>query len=190
VDRHHHLVCQAAKNVAQTQLLIGYSLAECSAARLSSRDKREKRARREKRYSRYLEATELHRQSISEWGIARALSINRVTVRTFVHADGLPERSQAKQRQHPGALRSLHPSALGRRMPQRFTTAVARYQKRRGIAGKAAVVRRYSRRLRPRLAQLTPEQRAPFFRAARAIFPGAKTTFEPPASRRGAWWLL
>src|SRR5215217_485379 len=27
-------------------------------------------------------------------------------------------------------------------------------------------------------------------RAARAIFPGAKTTFEPPASRRGAWWLL
>src|SRR5215213_11006431 len=54
--------------------------------------------------------------------------------------------------------------------------------KRRGIAGKAAVVRRYSRRLCPRLAQLTPEQRA--------IYPGAKTTFEPPASRRGAWWLL
>jgi hypothetical protein len=27
-------------------------------------------------------------------------------------------------------------------------------------------------------------------RAARAILPGAKTTFEPPASRRGAWWLL
>jgi hypothetical protein len=101
VDRHHHLVCRAAKNVAQTQLLIGYSLAECSAAMLSSRDNSEKRARREKRYSRYLEAMELHRQSISEWGIARALSINRVTVRTFVHADGLPERSQAKQRQHP-----------------------------------------------------------------------------------------
>ena len=39
--------------------------------------------------------------------------------------------------------------------------------KRRGIAGKAAVVRRYSRRLCPRLAQLTPEQRA--------IYPGATT---------------
>jgi hypothetical protein len=36
---------------------------------------------------------------------------------TFVHAAGLPERSQAKQRQHSGALRSLHPSALGRRVP-------------------------------------------------------------------------
>jgi hypothetical protein len=89
VDRHHQLVRQAAKNVAEVQL-IGHSLAESSEAMLSSRVEGEKRARREKRYARFLEVLQLHSQGISERAIA--LSIKRATVRTFIHADGFPER--------------------------------------------------------------------------------------------------
>lgn len=44
------------------------------------------------------------------------------------------------------------------------------------------MVRRYIRRLRAKLAQLTPEQRTQKL--------GAKTIFKAPASRRAAWWLL
>ena len=54
--------------------------------------------------------------------------------------------------------------------------------KAKGYSGKEGMVRRYIRRLRAKLAQLTPEQRTQFL--------GTKTTFKAPTSRRGAWWLL
>ena len=41
---------------------------------------------------------------------------------------------------------------------------------------------RYSRRLRAKLAELTPEQRTRFL--------GTRTVFKVPTSRRAAWWLL
>jgi DNA-binding NarL/FixJ family response regulator len=95
VDRHHYLVRQAAKNVAQTQL-IGHLLAESFEAMLSSGDESEKRARCEKCCARYLEVMGLHRQGVSERAIARALAINRATVRKFTHTEGFPNAPQEK----------------------------------------------------------------------------------------------
>jgi transposase len=180
VDRHHHLARQAAKNVAETQL-IGHSLAESSEALVSSRDEGEKRARREKRYARYLEVIELHNQGVSERAIARALSINRATVRKFIHADGFPERVPKKR---SGSILDPYIPYIHRRWAEgcKNATQLWREIKEKGYEGKAAMVRRYSRRLRARLAQLRPEQHAQFL--------GAKTTFKAPTSRRVAWWLL
>jgi transposase len=95
MDRHHHLVGQTTKNVVQRQL-VDHWLAEDSEAMLSSREEAEKLARRQKRYARYLKVMELYGQGVSERAISRALSINRATVRKFVHADGFPERASKK----------------------------------------------------------------------------------------------
>jgi transposase len=180
VDRHHHLVRQAAKNVAEAQL-IGHSLAESSEAMLSSRDEGEKRARREKRYARYLEVLQLHSQGISERAIARALSINRATVRKFIHADGFPERAPKKS---SGSILEPYVPYIHRRWAEGCNNALLLWReiREKGYEGKAAMVRRYIRRLRAKLAQLRPEQHTQFL--------GAKTTFKAPTSRRAAWWLL
>ncbi len=63
MDRHHHLVRQAAKNVAEMQL-IDHWLDEGSPAMLSSRDEGEKLARRQKRHARYLEVIRMHHQGV------------------------------------------------------------------------------------------------------------------------------
>jgi transposase len=180
MDRHHHLVRQAAKDVAEAQL-IGHWLAESSEAMLSSRDEGEKRARRQKRYARYLEVMELHSQGVSERGIARALSINRATVRKFIHADGFPERAPKKS---SGSILDPYIPYIHKRWAEGSQNAVQLWReiKERGYSGKAAMVRRYVTRLRTRLARLTLEQRTQFL--------GAKTTFKAPTSRRAAWWLL
>ena len=180
VDRHHYLARQAAKNVAETQL-IGHSLAESPEALVSSRDEGEKRARRKKRYARYLEVIELHNRGVSERAIARALSINRATVRKFIHADGFPERAPKRRN---GSILDPYIPYIHRRWAEGCKNAMQLWReiKEKGYEGKAAMVRRYSRRLRARLAQLRPEQHAQFL--------GAKTTFKAPTSRRVAWWLL
>ncbi len=181
MDRHHQLVRQAAKNLAEVQL-IGHSLAEDSTkAMLSSRNESEKRVRRQKRYARYLEVMQLHSQGVSERAIARALSINRATVRKFIHADGFPERAPKKR---SGSILDPYIPYIHRRWAEGCKNAVQLWReiKEKGYEGKAAMVRRYARRLRVRLAQLRPEQRVQFL--------GAKTTFKAPTSRRVAWWLL
>jgi transposase len=177
MDRHHHLVRQAANNVVQRQL-IDHWLAEDSEAMLSSRDEAEKLARRQKRYARYLKVRELYGQGVSERGISRALSINRATVRKFVHADAFPERAPKK------SSGSILDPYIHRRWAEGYQNAMQlrREIKAEGYSGKEGMVRRYIRRLRAKLAQLTPEQRTQFL--------GAKTTFKAPTSRRGAWWLL
>src|SRR4051794_3450281 len=68
MDRHHHLVRQAAKNVVQRQLGDRW-LAEDSGAMLSSRDEAEKLARRQKRYACYRRVMELYGQGLSERAI-------------------------------------------------------------------------------------------------------------------------
>jgi hypothetical protein len=87
VERNHAVVGQAAQRVMQTQR-IEVSVAESprSISMLSSREERGSLERRQKRYARYHEVMELHRQGISERAIARALSINRATVRKFIGA--------------------------------------------------------------------------------------------------------
>jgi transposase len=153
---------------------------------LSSREEAEKRTRRQKRYARYLEVMELHKQGVSERGISRALSINRATVRKFIHADGFPERAPKKS---SGSILDPHlpyipigASLKGSTMPCSCGGRSWREIEERGYSGKAAMVRRYIRRLRSRLAQLTPEQRTQCL--------GAQSTFKAPTSRRAAWWLL
>ena len=181
MDRQHQLVRQAAKNVAQTQL-IDHRLAESSeAAMLSSRDEGEKRARRQKRYARYLEVMELHRQGVSERGISRALSINRATVRKFIHAQGFPERAPKKSN---GSILEPYFSYIHRRWAEGCHNASQLWReiKQKGYGGKAAMVRRYVRRLRAKLAELTPEQRTRFL--------GTRTVFKVPTSRCATWWLL
>jgi transposase len=180
MDRHHRLVRQAAKDVAEVQL-IDHWLGENSEAMLSSRDEAEKRARRQKRYARYLEVMELHKQGVSERGITRALSINRATVRKFIHADGFPERTPKKS---SGSILDPHIPYIHRRFSEGCQNALQLWReiKEKGYSGKAAMVRRYIRRLRPKLARLRPEQRTQFL--------GAKTTFKAPTSRRAAWWLV
>ncbi len=180
MDRHHHLVRQAAKEVVQRQL-IDHWLAENSEAMLSSRDEAEKQARRKKRYARYLEAIELHKQGISERAIARTLSINRATERKFIPADGFPECAFKKS---SGSILDTYIPYIHRRFSEGINNALQLWReiKEKGYSGKEAMVRRYVRRLRTRLSQLTPEQRTQFL--------GAKTTFKAPTSRRATWWLL
>ena len=180
MDRHHHLVRQAAKNVVQMQL-IDHWPAEGSEAMLSSRNEAEKLARRQKRYARYLKVMELYGQGVSERSISRALSINRATVRKFVHADGFPERTPKKS---SGSILDAHIPYIHRRWAEGCQNAMQLWReiKAEGYSGKAAMVCRYIRRLRAKLAQLTLEQRTQFL--------GAKTTFKAPTSRRAAWWLL
>jgi transposase len=180
MDHHHQPIRQAAKNVTHRQL-IDHLLVEGSEAMLSSRDEVEKRTRRQKRYARYLEVMELHKQGVSERGISRALSINRTTVRKFIHADGFPERAPKKS---SGSILDPYLPYIHRRFSEGIHNALQLWREieERGYSGKAAMVRRYIRRLRGRLAQLTPEQRTQCL--------GAQTTFKAPTSRRAAWWLL
>jgi transposase len=172
-------VRQAAKNVVQRQL-IDHRLAEDSEAMLSSREAAEKLARRQKRYARYLKVMELYGQGVSERGISRALSINRATVRKFVHADGFPERASKKS---SGSILDPYIPYIHRRWAEGHQNAMQLWReiKAEGYSGKEGMVRRYIRRLRAKLAQLTPEQCTRFL--------GAKTTFKAPTSRRGAWLL-
>jgi transposase len=55
---------------------------------------------------------ELYGQGVSERGISRALSINRATVRKFVHADGFPERTPKKS---SGSILEAHIPYIHRR---------------------------------------------------------------------------
>ncbi len=180
MDRHHRVVRQAAKNVAETQLVDDW-LDKGSEAMLSSRDESEKLARRQKRYARYLEVVELHQQGISERGIARALSINRATVRKFVHADGFPERAPKRS---DGSILDPYLPYIHKRWAEGCDNALRLWReiKEKGYGGKAAMVRRYARRLRARLAELTSEQQMRFL--------GTETAFKAPSSRRAGWWLV
>jgi transposase len=124
---------------------------------------------------------ELHRRGVSERAIARALAMNRATVRKFVHAQGFPERAPKKGN---GSILEPYFSYIHRRWAEGCHNALQLWReiKEEGYGGKAAMVRRYVRRLRAKLAELTPEQRTRFL--------GTRTIFRPPTSRRAAWWLL
>ncbi len=113
--------------------------AEDSGAMLSSRDEAEKQARRQKRYARYLEVLQLHSQGTSERAIARALSINRATVRKFIHAQGFPERAPKKSN---GSILEPYFSYIHRRWAEGCHNALQLWReiKEKGYGGKAAMV--------------------------------------------------
>jgi transposase len=182
VERHHAALGQAAQRVVQTQR-IEASVAEAPRSRsmLSSREERGSLERRQKRYARYREVMKLHLQGVSQRGIARALSINRATVRKFIGAVAFPERAP-----HKGAGSILDPYIpyIHRRWAQGCDNAIQLWReiKALGYGGEVAMVRRYARRLRARLRGSTPEQRAAFLANAK--------TFKAPSPRRATWWLL
>jgi transposase len=179
VDRHRPLVEQAAASVTELQM-IEHSLAKSPAAMLSSKEEGEKQLRRQNRYERYLRVIELCQQGLSERAIARTLSINRATVRKFLHSDGFPERASNKRK---GSILEPHILYIHRRWAEGCNNAnqLWRELQTRGYEGKVAMVRRYIRRLRSRLAELSPEQQVKFL--------GTQAAFKAPTSRRTGWWL-
>src|SRR5829696_1284392 len=182
VERNHAVLGQAAQRVMQMQR-IDASVAESSRSisMLSSREERGSLERRQKRYARYRDVMELHRQGVSERGIARALSINRATVRKFIGAATFPERAPHKR---AGSILDPYIPYIHRRWAEGCDNAMQLWREIEalGYGGKVAMVRRYARRLRARLMGSTPEQRA-------ASLANAKT-FKAPSARRATWWLL
>jgi transposase len=179
VDRHRPLVEQAAANVSGLQM-IEHSLAKSPTAMLSSKEEGEKKLHRQNRYERYLKVIELHRQGLSERAIARTLSANRATVRKFLHSDGFPERASNKRK---GSILDSYIPYVHRRWTEGCDNAhqLWRELQARGYEGKVGMVRRYIRRLRSGLAELSPEQHVKFLRT--------KAAFKAPTSRRAGWWL-
>lgn len=182
VERNNAALGQAAHRVMRTQR-IEASVAESprSISMLSSREERGSLERRQKRYARYAEVRELHRRGISERGIARVLSMNRATVRKFIGAATFPERAPHKR---AGSILDPYIPYIHRRWAEGCENALQLWREIEalGYGGKAAMVRRYARRLRARLKGSTPEQRAAFLAEAK--------TFEAPSARRATWWLL
>jgi transposase len=179
MDSHRSLVEQAASNVEGKQM-IDESLAVCSETMLSSKEDAEKQLNRQKRYDRYLKVIELHSQGLSERAISRTLSINRGTVRKFLHSDGFPERGQKKR---TGSILDPYIPYIHLRWAEGCDNAhqLWRELQARGYEGKVGMVRRYARRLRRRLAELTPQQQARFL--------STKEAFKAPTSRRAGGWL-
>lgn len=179
VDRHRPLVEQAAANVSELQM-IEHSLAKSPTTMLSSKEEGEKLLRRQNRYERYLRVIELRRQGLSERAIARALTINRATVRKFLHSDGFPERASNKRRD---SILNPYIPYVHRRWAEGCDNAHQLWRELQacGYEGKVAMVRRYIRRLRSRLAELSPEQQVKFL--------GTQAAFKAPTSRRAGWWL-
>jgi len=181
-ERNHAVLGQAAQRVMQTQR-IDASVVESphSISMLSSREERGSLQRRHKRYARYCEVMEVHRQGVSERGIARALSINRATVRKFIGAGTFPERVPHKS---AGSILDPYVPYIHRRWAEGCDNAIQLWREIEalGYGGKVAMVRRYARRLRARLTGSTPEQRAAFL--------GNAKTFKAPSAKRATWWLL
>jgi transposase len=184
-SRHHGALQEAATSIIGARG-IATSLAEgpYPPAMLSSREEREGRARREKRYARYQEVMELHHRGLSQRAIAKALSMNRATVRKFIRADAFPERAPHKGRHRRSILEPYIPY-IHQRWAEGCDNALQLWReiKEKGYGAQAGMVRRYVRRLRAQLAELTPEQQ-------RARLLEGKTTFKAPSSRRAAWWLV
>ncbi len=181
-ERNHAVLGQAAQRVIQTQQ-IDASVSESphSISMLSSREERGSLQRRQKRYARYCEVMESHRQGVSERGIARALSINRATVRKFIGAGTFPERASHKS---AGSILDPYVPYIHRRWAEGCDNAIQLWREIEalGYGGKVAMVRRYARRLRARLTGSTPEQRAAFL--------GNAMTFKAPSAKRATWWLV
>jgi transposase len=179
VDSQRSLVEQAAADV-RAKRMIDASLAASSDTMLSSRTDTEKQVHRQKRYERYLKVTELHEQGLSERAISRTLCINRGTVRKFLHSDGFPERGQKKR---TGSILDPYVPYIHQRWAEGCDNShqLWREIRDRGYEGGVGMVRRYTKRLRRLLAELTLQQQAKFL--------ATKEVFKAPTSRRAGRWL-
>jgi DNA-binding NarL/FixJ family response regulator len=84
--RHHSALRRAATSIIRAKE-VAYKLAEDLTPRRCSpfQSPLERRARHEKRYARYREVMELHQRGLSQRALAKALTINRATVRKFIY---------------------------------------------------------------------------------------------------------
>lgn len=179
VDSQRSLVERAAADVRGKQM-IDASLTTSTETMLSSKEDAEKQAHRRKRYERYLKVIELREEGLSERAIARTLCINRGTVRKFLHSDGFPERGQKKR---TGSILDPYIPYIHRRWAEGCDNSYQLWReiRDRGYEGGTGMVRRYARRLRRLLTELTPQQQARFL--------ATKEAFKAPTSRRTGRWL-
>lgn len=182
--RHSEQIKQAAKRAVQARggedsLIWAFSM---SSMLRDTAQERESRERRQKRCDRYQKVMELYNQGVSQKAIAEELGMSRVTVNTYVHSEGFPERS---------TYHSPHRSILDPYSPyihKRFSEGCQgarqlwREIKEMGYPGKGRMVRRYAVNLRKMLAGMSAEEQAEFLEAS-------PNSLKAPSARRAAWWL-
>lgn len=182
--RHSEQIKQAAKSAVQARGGEGAlnSTFSVSSMLRDTAQERESRESRQKRYDRYQKVMELYNQGVPQNAIAEELSMSRVTVNTYVHSEGFPERS---------THHCPHRSILDPYIPyihKRWAAGVQdarqlwREIKEMGYPGKDRMVRRYAVNLRKMLAELSVEEQAEFLETN-------PNSLKAPSARRAAWWL-
>jgi transposase len=182
--RHSEHIKQAAKSAVQSR---GDDYSSSPKISMSSmlRDttqERESNQRRQKRYDRYQKVMELYNQGVPQTAIARQLGMGTVTVNTYVHSEGFPERS-AHHSSHRSILEPYIPY-IHKRWVEGCQDArqLWREIKEMGYPGKDRMVRRYAVNLRKMLAESSVEEQAEFLEASTG-------SLKAPSARRAAWWL-
>ena len=183
-SHHSEQIKQAAKSAVESRGG-GRSLAPETSMSSMLRDtaqERESKERRQKRYSRYQKVMELYRQGVSQKAIAKELGIGTITVNTYVHSIGFPERS---------TYHSSHRSLLDHYIPYihkrwaqgcQNASQLWREIKERGYPGKDRMVRRYAVNPRKMLAELSVEEQTDFLGEN-------PNSLKAPSARKAAWWL-
>lgn len=178
----HTALSGAAEVIRQAQISSSNAVIEAGpTTMLSSRGEETIAHSRERKLARYREVMRLNKQGVSVLGIAQTLKMSRMTVYRYLNSEGFPERACGKKR--GGAL-----EPFASHIHERFAagchnaTQIWREVVERGYKGKEAMVRRYVRRLRVRVRELTETEKAKQLRL--------KTSFATPSAKRAAHLLL
>lgn len=155
LNRHHRALQRTAEAVAALPPTVATAAGSAApepasgpGPRPRTRAERDRTERRERRLARYQAVLELDRQGGSSRAIARQLGLQRVTVRRYLQAEGLPERAARA----PGP-RLLDPCRAY--LPQRWNAGGhnARHRFRQllgpGLQGSESIVRQALRAWRP-----------------------------------------
>lgn len=182
--RHSEQIKQAAKSAVKSRgdshsLNPEFSM---SSMLRDTAQERESNERRQKRYDRYQKVMKRYNQGVSQKAIAEELGMSRVTVNTYVHSEGFPERSAYHCPQR--SILEPYIPYIHKRWAEGCQDArqLWREIKERGYPGKDRMVRRYAVNLRKMLAELSVEEQAEFLEAT-------PNSLKAPSGRRAAWWL-
>jgi len=113
-----------------------------------TRSEQRQQERRQRRLERYHQVRDLHQQGLTRRDIARKLSMDRATVRRFVHAESFPERAPRRTQRRTDQIVDY----LQRRWNEGCRNAAQLFEevKARGFAGSYHMVRRRLARWRKR----------------------------------------
>lgn len=182
--RHSEQIKQAAASTVKSRgggcsLSLGFSM---HSMLRDTAQERESRERRQKRYGRYQRVMDLYNQGASQKTIAEEMGMSRITVNTYVHSEGFPERS-TYHCPHRSILDPYIPY-IHKRWAEGCQDArqLWREIKEKGYPGKDRMVRRYAVNLRKMLTEMSVEEQAEFLEAN-------PTSLKAPSARRAAWWL-